>query len=275
MNLALGGLLIFLLLIPGGVFRIFLIKSESFENPLDTSKIAEITFVLVPALVIHYCGYHYVMNYSDYNVRLDQLYYLISGKGETKLELDKIIQPSFLPFLRYIFTLSILGALTGYIFKKIILYFYLDLKYNIFSITNEWDNLLSSREFIYERKLILWKRFIKYSKRFIKGNLSFRRLLAYSKILKLYKKSLPIDWIQIDLLVRTTKSDILYQGVLHKYYLSKGNSLDKIYLREVFKKEHSFFSKDEGFQHIPTDILVFKGVDIININVTYLKAEVL
>lgn len=275
MNLALGGLIIFLLLIPGGLFRIFLIKSESFENPLDTSKIAEITFVLVPALTIHYFGYKYVINYSDYNVRLDQLYYLVSGKGEEKLELEKIVQPSFLLFLKYIFTSSIIAAFIGYVFKKFILYFHLDLRYNIFSITNEWDNLLSSREFIYERKMVLWRRFSRYFKRFINGGLSFKRLLAYSKILRLYNKSLPIDWIQIDLLVRTTKSDVLYQGVLHKYYLSKGNSLDKIYLKEVFKKEHSFFSKDEDFQHIPTDILVFKGVDIININVTYLKAEVL
>jgi hypothetical protein len=274
MNLALGGLLIFLLVIPGAVFRLFIIKSESFENPLDTSRLAEISFVLIPSLILHYFGYEILTNYLDYNVRLDQIYYLIVGdSGNEKLDFNGVITPSFLKFLQYIGILILIASCLGYISKKLILLFYFDLKYKVFAISNEWDNLLSSREFIFEQKREMWKDYKQYIGRYFSGKMSFKRFIAYSRLYILYYRNLPIDLIQVDLLVRTPNSEVLYQGTLKKYFLSKGNKLDKIYLKRNFKKEHCINST-KSFENIDSDILVFKGDEIINISVTYLYADV-
>ena len=279
MNIALGTLIWLLLILPGVLFRVFLIKSESFENPLDTSKIAELTFMIIPSLLLHYLAITYYLPHSDYLLELKQLYYLIVGdtKG-TILDFKNVIEPSFPLFLKYIFVQCLIGMGIGYIFKRIILFFDLDLRLsNVFAISNEWDNLLSSRQYVYEEKLIIKKDIRSTIWRFLKRHFKFKNFVRRLYLLILYYRNLKTGTVVVDILVSISGKSILYEGILHKFYLSKGNSLDKVYLTDVFKKE--FMSDnidkddddddDEGFQEINSDVLVIKGEDIVNLNVIY------
>ena len=99
MNIALGGLILLVILTPGLTFRLALIKSESFENPLDTSRTAEIIFIIIPAIVFNIIFVHLSNQYSSYTVNFDQLYYILSGDSRTS---DNIIGASVIPFTYFI-----------------------------------------------------------------------------------------------------------------------------------------------------------------------------
>jgi len=273
MNLALGGLIIFILLFPGILFRLFLIKSESFENPLDTSRSAELSFMVIAALIFHSLGYLVVEQY--YTIHLNQLYYVIIGDNGTTLDFENVINGSFLLFIGYSFTLSIISGTLGYLLKKIILVLYLDFRFNIFNITNEWDNLLSGRIFIFEERVGIRKQFYHIIERYLNGGMSFKRFKQYSHLHYLYYVSVTkIDYVFVDLLTVIGDDKILYKGALKKYFLSKGNSIDKVYLSDIYKKEYDV-SGNNSNNFIPfiSDIFVCKGDEICNLNITYIYLD--
>ena len=82
MSFAFSGILLLLLFLTGIVFRVSLIKSNSFENPLDTSKIAELAFMLYPALLLHSIGFVFVEKYLNEDINLEQFYCISSNDSE-------------------------------------------------------------------------------------------------------------------------------------------------------------------------------------------------
>jgi len=273
MNIAIGTLILLSLILPGALFRAFLIKSESFENPLDTSKVAELIFILVPSISLHYLAVKYYLPMSDYNFELKQLYYLIAGDSKgTILNFKEVIEPSFLIFLEYIFVQCIIGMTSGFILKWIILFFALDLRWSsIFSISNEWDNLLSSRSYVFEQKSFIRKEVRLTIFRFLKGHFTVKNFIKRLHLLKTYYFNIKTDNTLVNVIADISGKSIIYEGILHKYYLSAGNNLDKIYLTDVRKKD--FMTKGANFNDIDSHVLVIKGDDIVNLNVIHLYYE--
>lgn len=272
MNLALGALILLTILFPGIVFRLFLIKSESFENTLDTSKTAEVAYIIIPAFFFNFIGVIFIEHLFQYKVAYEELYNIILGKDSKLLHFESIIIPSIPKFLTYISSLTIIGAIFGHFIKKIVLFFCLDLKYSIFSISNEWDTLLSGRLYKHERKSIFFKDLFKYFFLFFSKKLSRKRLGAYIYLYFHQYNKINFDFIQIDLLIKVSNTEMLYTGELKKYYLGKNNTIDKIYITYPERKVYSNTnSNTNDFDSITSDTLVLKGENIVNINLLFIK----
>ncbi|MFM7399483.1 MAG: hypothetical protein ACKO4W_01135, partial [Bacteroidota bacterium] len=132
---------------------------------------------------------------------VSQLYLVVSGaKASDGLRLD-LINGGINYFLSYVFILSALSGVLGYVAQIIVLRFDLDIMYPIMSVSNEWDTLFSGR-----------------------------------KLDKALRKK--IEFIQVDALVSTSEGDVIYCGVLKQYILNK-SGLDKIYLYPTYRRKLS------------------------------------
>ena len=100
MNIALSSILIIFLLLPSIFFRAFIIRSDSLENPLDTSIKTELGIVFFISIIVHVIGIFLVNKFSSYNFDIVHLYQIILGDPEY-VDLQ-VLRDSFTPFLQYI-----------------------------------------------------------------------------------------------------------------------------------------------------------------------------
>lgn len=270
MNIALGGVFLLVLFLPGVIFRSVLIKSNGFENPLDTSRLVEVSFVILTSIIIHSLGCMAVEYYLEYTIYYDQIYYLLIGSGTaiTKIDFHGIITPSMGLFVKYIIGVILAAGLVASILNKIILKLYLDLlPIPIFAISNEWDNILSGRIFSYNDINSLVQKEIANAK-----VPRWKKKYAFIKSCFHYEKP---DAIQVDVLVKGTTRDIIYQGIVGDYYLSKNNTLDKLHLlhpvrieRRPRKYNNRNFQDQKTITKIPSETLVIESKHILNVNIT-------
>lgn len=73
-----------------------------------------------------------------------------------------------------------------------------------------------------------------------------------------------IDFIKLDVLVRSEKGTMLYSGILDDYFLNKDNGIDRLYLLGVQRDKH---------YEMPGDHFIIFGKEILNINLTYFKLQ--
>ena len=82
-----------------------------------------------------------------------------------------------------------------------------------------------------------------------------------------------IDLIQIDIL----SGDVIYCGTLDKFFLTSDGAIDRLYLRDVYRRSFSHDHKqdnapkdeDERYYNMPGEYFVIFGKDIQNFNITY------
>jgi hypothetical protein len=261
MNIALGAMLLFLLFIPGLLFRTAFLKSDSLKSNIDTTVLNELLFVSVPALVLHLCGMLIVEAYLEVEVRLDQFYYLITGaKDSTQIDFE-VIKSSLPGFTGYLILASVVAVSLGMILQRVVIHWDLDSKYPFLRLSNEWERLLSGR---------------------VLGP-------TYHK---------EIEFIQVDVLTSGDEGDMLYCGILEKYTLNSKVGLENIYMSSVYRRrlssdyqaasEHAtgfpieedadpmadVLSKDTDarYYNMPGDYFMIPISEVKNINITYYGA---
>ncbi|MPM03111.1 hypothetical protein SDC9_49371 [bioreactor metagenome] len=278
--LLLSSLILLLLLLPALIFRSLIIKSEGLENPLDTSLKAEIGIVLFISIILHLIGI-FVLNWLDAPFNFYNLFQILIGNSISIKE--EIINNSLIPFLIYILVQIIFGAILSLFLKKICLKYYLDIKYDFLPISNNWDNLLSGRVFELERirhinsKILELKNFQRNIFKQIRNkeiDLSKKevRRKIKEKILELKsKKKIAFNCVELDVLVQTSLGDVIYKGKIHKYYLSKDNSLDKVVLTECLRRKFCNGSiKNKGkFHFLDSKLFVINHSEMKNLNIRY------
>jgi hypothetical protein len=290
MNIALSSLLIILLLLPAIFFRTFIIKSDSLENPLDTSIKTELGIIFFLALFQHLIGYYVITNWFKNEILFDQFYFII--KGDSEYINTEILNYSFLRFFVYISLQILVNIFLALFAKWLIVRYYLDICTNFFPISNEWDKLLSGRLYEFDRvqKLnndikdlnsfsktirsdISSNANLKWKERIIK-KFEVRRAIR-NEISELKKlRRVPVyNYIEVDVLVNTAESDIIYKGRLYKYYLAKDNTLDKIILKDAFRRkfinEKTEINQKLEFYEFESKLFVIKYSEIKNLNVRF------
>ena len=202
MNIALGALLLFLLFIPGLLFRTAFLKSDSLKSNIDTTILNELLFVSVPALVLNLSGIILVERLFGLEVRIDQFYYLITGaKDSAQLDFE-LIKSSLPGFTAYIVLASVVGAFSGMALQRLVIRYNLDSKFPFLRLSNEWERLLSGR------------------------------VLGYTYLDQ-------IEFIQVDVLTSGDEGDMLYCGILEKYTLNSKVGLENIYMSSVYRRRLS------------------------------------
>jgi len=262
MNIALGALLLFLLFIPGLLFRTSFLKSDSLKSNIDTTILNELLFVSVPALVLHLCGMLLVEALWEVEVRLDQFYYLITGAKDSAQIDFEVIKFSLPGFTGYLILASVVAVSLGMILQRVVMHWDLDSKYPFLRLSNEWERLLSGR---------------------VLGPTDHKK----------------IEFIQVDVLTSGDQGNMLYCGILEKYTLNSKVGLENIYMSSVYRRRlssdyqaaasslstelpvqestdltTSVLSKDEDdrYYNMPGDYFMIPISEVKNINITYYGA---
>jgi hypothetical protein len=294
MDLAVSAVILILLLLPALLFRTFLIQADSLENPLDTSIKTELGIIFLIALFQHLFGYLIIKYTGIYDFQFDQLYFILIGEAD-KINAS-ILNYSFVLFFYYTLIQIIIGISLSLLAKWVILRYYLDIRFSFLPITNEWDQLLSGRIYEYDR--------IKRINTLIRDLKEFQRgiILEINNDEKLSKKNRNKDtieinnqinqelislnesrkipdynYVEIDALVNTAGGDMIYKGRVYKYYLSKGNSLDKIVLKDAFRRRFidikTLKNSAIEFYEFESKLFVIKYDEIKNLNVRFTFIE--
>lgn len=245
MNIALSAIIIFILLSPGVAFRIAYLKSDSLQFTLDTSILGEFLFIIVPTLffnAIYFIIIEVSASLLNFDFRLDQLYYIMSGASDD-IEFD-LLERNIIYFVLYVLLSTLFAGVMGRVSQLFVIKKNLDESFPSLRVANHWDYLFTGR---------------------IKGH-------QFANLVKMKD-----SFVKIDALVSTENEDILYSGILDKFFLSKEQGLEKIYLIEVYRKkfspeEPSALIVDENY-HMIGDYLVIPYSSIKNINVTYYLFE--
>ncbi|MDD1422774.1 hypothetical protein MEO40_27475, partial [Dolichospermum sp. ST_sed1] len=217
-------------------------------------------------------------------------FYFILNNTTDKVDLF-ILNSTFLPFFCYTLMQIFIGIILALIAKKFILKYYLDIKFKFLPITTEWDQLLSGRLYEYDRILKI-NLTIQGLKEFKVGVLSKIDNLDIAKkekrtkkkeinlkirgeIKKLKKARVVPDYsfVEIDALVSTACGDMIYKGRIFKYYLGKDNTLDKIIMKDAFRRKF-IDVKDEANKNLPfyefaSKLFVIKYSEVKNLNVRF------
>lgn len=173
-------------------------------------------------------------------------------------EMDfSLIKKSYSFFILYITILSAFGYFIGSNLKRVVLKYNWDQKTRLLNPSNDWDYLLSGR------------------------------------INNHHKDS----FIMIDALVEGSEGDIIYSGVLEKYFLNKDKNLDRVYLKGAFRRKliqdaklpqnidtakendhseiYAHFGRefDERYYQLPGDYLVIPFSQIKNLNISFCSLD--
>ena len=249
MNLAISTIFILVLILPGILFRFAYLKGPHSKQNFKPSTIDEIIWAIVPSLFFHIIGFIYIDVCTPYKIDFKVIFILVSLNLE---ELNfETIDINIYPFILYLSALLIASFCVGLLLRKVVIQLKLDYKFNFFRINNDWyyiltNNLNESDE-----------------------NKASNELTA--------------EFIQIDVLVKGDKEFyIIYSGILHDFYLSKDEGLDKICLVEVHRRRfsddielESANSKIENqklgdrYYSMPGDLFVIPYSHILNMNISY------
>jgi hypothetical protein len=264
MNLVFGSVLLFILISPGLIFRFSYLQGTYAKLTFKVSAVEEVFWALVPALFFQSFGILFVEQVLLIPVRLDVIYHLITGNGLVDFT---IIGESLAPFLGYIFSLILISALSGVLARYIIRKLKLDIHWQFLRFGNEWHYLLSGEIMINQKPDLKWY--------------NVMQLIGYARR-EIFSSLDKNTWIQIDILVNSSEGNMIYSGILENYYLSKENGLDRIYLRNVYRRKLKddlgndqpnvgYLDRhlDARYYSMPGDLLVFTYDKIINLNITY------
>lgn len=291
MDLAVSSVILILLLLPALFLRTFIIRSDSLENPLDTSIKTETGIIFLIAIIQHLFGLIIINLNGTFQIYFDQFYYILSGEPD-KIN-DAILNYSLSLFLYYTLFQISLGIAFAVGAKRLILRYYLDIHFKFLPISNEWDQVLSGRIWEYDRIMKI-NSSIKDLRKFqkdvisnVSGNIALtktekkeirKQIHQEIKELKKTRRIPPIyNYVEIDVLVNTASGDMIYKGRVFKYYLGKDNTLDKIVLKDAFRRKFidvkDETSKKIGFYEFESKLFVIKYSEIKNLNVRYTFIE--
>jgi hypothetical protein len=246
MNLVFGSIFLFILLSPGLIFRFSYLQGTYSKLNFRISAVEELFWALIPALFLQLSGFLIIEKFVGIRVNLDLIYDLITGNHDTDIS---VIRSSAFLFLLYTAIIILIAVLAGVTLRALVRWFRLDLRLQFLRFRNEWHYLLSGEHDSTGKK----------------NN---------------------IILVQIDALLNSSEGNVIYSGILDNYFLTKDNSLDRLYLTNVYRRKlkddldadkpnPGFLARDtdERYYAMPGYLFVIPYDKIINLNITYYMDE--
>jgi hypothetical protein len=239
MNIALTSFVLFLLLVPGIIFRRFYYTGEFSKQYFKSSALELVFSTVIPATLLH-CLWMFLANkWFRQGIDVATVTDIITGNHSSKHwpATLTVFKNSYHNIVVYNISLWFFSAGIGLLFKFIIRKTKLDRKIKMFRFQNEWFYLLSGE-------------YLDFPK--VRGN-SKNILITY-----------------VDVLVKNEAGDFIYQGILEDYLLSKEGALELLYMSAARCRPMDD-SASKGFQKIHGRIFIIPYAQIKNINITYLR----
>lgn len=242
MEIALGGIIILVILLPGISFRKGYFSEEFsnqytirdffglFVNTLFPSLIIYLLFL--PIIYFIFGGYYY-----DFKTLLG---ILSSNDDLVKSSIEKIDKFKY-EIISFQFVINLLSFGVGLKLRDFILKKSTDAKNKFFRYKNVWHYVLTG-------KFILFKR---------------------SQINLVRDEVKDIDITYIDSIILVGEQVFVYTGILVDYELSDDGNLDLIYIKNALRKPID----EEEYKEINGHTLVLKYENIINLNLIFIQTE--
>jgi hypothetical protein len=274
MNFLFGALLIFILLLPGLLFRIGYLSDPN-RKMFKSTFTEELLFSIIPTLLIQIPGY-LVVNSFIWNVNENKFYLLFINSD--KVLANNVNSIEVFAFFSYTVIINVIAVYLGAAARRYVLSKHLDFKYPILKIHNAWENY-------------------------------FEGFILDTPDTPGTSKYIVHKWL--DILVDSREGDIIYSGYLQDYVVTRDEKLDRIYLTAVRRRhlkndpqnmqpvvpsesEDDFNSIDydppstelettateidrelhNRYYFMPGDYFLIPGSQIKNINITYFSEVV-
>lgn len=249
MNLAFGALFSFILLFPGFIFRSAYLGGPYARRTIASSLVDELIWSLAPAFILQSVGYLFVEKLTTLDVNELAIYQLVTAQSS----LDKSILGEGIPrFFGYQLAISLLATLLGGGSNWLVKNYKLDCRYYFLRVNNDWYYLLTGRI------------------------LDFPDMAGNSD---------EVSAVHIDVIIDAQACSYLYTGVLATFYLSREQGLDRIYLKNVYRRKLSDDvvratspptpdrAFDDRYYQMPGDLFVISYSSIKTINVSYVSIQ--
>lgn len=207
MNIALSTLVIFLILLPGIIYRRFYYTEEFSQQYFKQSIFGVFISSVVPAFVLHTLWYFLVPLFSSVHVDMAVLGYLFSTGDKLFLAFENI-QKYDLQIFIYQISIFIFASLIGLLSKYLVRVTKLDRRRKLFRFQNSWHYLFTGEFFDFPKA-------------------SFDLELDDVK---------HIEYVYVDALVEIKEGSIIYEGILVDYELSREGGLEYLILKETIRR---------------------------------------
>ncbi len=249
MNLAFGALFSFILLFPGFIFRSAYLGGPYSRRTVATSLVDELIWSLAPAFILQMLGYLFVEYLTPFDVNEIAIYRLTTAQST----LDQTILETGIPgFFGYQVVVSLLAVGLGKSLNWAVKRYKLDCRYYFLRVDNDWFYLLTGR------------------------------ILDFPDMAGLGDD---VNAVHIDVVIEAKECSYLYTGVLTKFYLSREQGLDRVYLNNVYRRKLSDDlppatpepvpdkAFDSRYYKMPGDLFVIAYTSMKTINVSYLTMQ--
>jgi len=238
MNIALGSLILFLVLLPGIIFRSSYLSSSFSRKVFDRKPIDDVFFAVLPAVFFHFIGI-ILINSRDNGiceVKVNVEFLMQLSTSSVKGDFNPIANFPLEIFL-YNFAVILVSFLSGHLIREIIRYCKLDRSTRMFRFTNKWHYVFSGE------------------------------LLDFPNI---PDQSNDVDIIMLDVLSDVSGKSVIYSGQYLDHSLTMDGDLENIIIKFPSKKE---FESTKDFIEIPSRFFLIPYKTIKNLNIRYFSIE--
>ena len=236
MSLILSSILLFVLFAPGITFRLGYLANKTYQRTV----IDDITWSILPALVLQYTGFLVVSKLTQYEIKLDYVFYILTAITDIHLisEVSSNIKNNAGSIFLYNLILTGAGATFGHFLRKLVRYSKFDRRYKALRFYNSWHYVLSGE------------------------------CLDFPNVPDKYEE---ISVKIVDILCDLSGEHYIYIGELFDYYLDDKGELKEIHLRYPMRRklQDDDSSKEDRYYEIPSRFIIIPYKNIININIRY------
>lgn len=252
MNIAFGTVLIFLIIIPGIIYRKVYFHGIFSKKYVKTNPFDDFAWAIIPGFVFQISGVLIVNNYMDNecHVNFKILGVLLAGAKED-LSLGtafEVVGASLNKIFLYNLIIWAISAICGFSLRIIIRKFKLDWKTMYLRFNNEWFYIVTGE------------------------------ILGFSE--NTFQPKKKIDFTFVDVLVKIDNESIIYTGISKAYFLSNEGGLASLLLAGASRR---LLSDDpnrtdekppsDRYYNIPGEFLLIPNSSIININFRYIDLD--
>lgn len=277
MNIALGTVFLFILVIPGLTFRSAFFFGPRTKKPAKLTAFDDFIRAIVPGLTFQLIG-SLIINASPefwgYKVDFISIAKILFPNEKTDGAVNAITSTTanLGHVLLYQAILISLAGFIGFVIRKIIDLYHLDHRFTFLRFNNEWYYFLRGEtNFFYPT----------YSSLIEVGDEKLKRWEKFCKLHERRKKK--IDEIKRDRQLVTkfclanivTKLDgekrLVFKGIVKHFYLLPDGQIDTIWLTKVRRSE--LLVTPPSWTTIPVETLAIKGCEIIDIAISLPEAN--
>ncbi|HTE23559.1 hypothetical protein [Flavitalea sp.] len=265
MSLAVGFLIIFLLAVPGIVFRVTYLSSPYSKRNINTTTLEEIYSSLIPAFIFHSVSVLLLAGLG-YKIDFQFIFNLLIANNSAK-DINKLNDYLF-SFLVYMFINTVINFLAALLLRKLVLRYNLYKKYPVLAIYNKWYDILKPKSKVAE-PISVWLDVLLETRN---DTLIYRGFLTDFWLDKDGGiKELHMEDVRRRVLSRDEKAEgaDFYQTPTTAAVNPPGDTTQPPASETMVFESGITEEIDERYYHIPGEIFIIKYADVKNMNITY------